>query len=87
MDEGTKAKLTVEITTKSILTQRAGEDAVSMGTYLDRLIARDDLRRRIAADRAALAAAGLDSPERVDRIGAAAVRSRRPELPGTQATA
>ncbi len=73
-----KEKLTVEIATKSILAQRASEDAVSMGTYLDRLVARDDLRRRIAADRTVLAAAGLDKPDRVDRLAAVTLRSRHP---------
>jgi len=74
-----KEKLTVELATKAVLAQRAREDAVSIGTYLDRLITRDDLRRRIAADRVVPAAAGLDRPRRIDQLSASALLSRHPQ--------
>jgi hypothetical protein len=57
-----RQKLTVEVATKEIIRQRASEEGLSIGAYLDNLVRRDDLRRRIALDRSTLAAAELNSP-------------------------
>jgi len=75
-----KAKMTLALATRDIIRQRAAEDGLDMSTYIDRLVERDDLRRRIAADIATLQAAGLDKPDRaarIDTIAAAAALSRR----------
>ena len=73
-----REKLTVEVATKAIIRQRATEDGLSIGAYLDSLVQRDDLRRRLALDRATLAATGANSPERAARNASiAATRSHR----------
>lgn len=56
-----REKLTVEVATKAIIRQRATEDGLSIGAYLDSLVQRDDLRRRLALDRATLAASSAAS--------------------------
>ncbi len=73
-----KTKMTLALATREIIRQRAAEDGLDMGTYIDRLVERDDLRRRIAADVTTLEAAGLG--RRTDAIAAAAVRSRHTTL-------
>lgn len=68
-----KAKMTLALATREIIRQRAAEDGLDMGTYVDRLVERDDLRRRIAADVATLEAAGLAGSARAARTDAMAV--------------
>jgi len=63
-------KLTVRVTTKPLIAERAAAAGLSMGDYLDALVREDDLRTRLQADADTLTTAGLDSPERVDRSAA-----------------
>ena len=69
-----KTKMTLALATREIIRQRAAEDGLDMGSYIDRLVERDDLRRRIAADVTTLETAGLG--RRTDAIATAAVQSR-----------
>jgi hypothetical protein len=73
-----KTKMTLALATREIIRQRAAEDGLDMGSYIDRLVERDDLRRRIAADVTTLETARLG--RRTDAIAAAAVRSRHAAL-------
>jgi hypothetical protein len=72
-------KLTVLVTTKPLIAERAAAAGLSMGDYLDSLVRQDDLRARLQADADTMATAGLDSPERADRSAAvlAALRAAR----------
>ena len=72
-------KLTVLVTTKPLIAERAAAAGLSMGDYLDSLVREDDLRTRIQRDADTMAAAGLDSPDRAQRSAAmiAALRAAR----------
>lgn len=72
-------KLTVLVSTKPLITERAAAAGMSMGDYLDSLVRADDLRVRVQTDAATMATAGLDSPERAARSAAvlAALRAAR----------
>ncbi|MEV4281477.1 hypothetical protein [Actinoplanes xinjiangensis] len=72
-------KLTVLVTTKPLIAERAAAAGLSMGDYLDSLVRQDDLRARLQADADTMAAAGLDSPDRTGRAAAvvAALRAAR----------
>jgi hypothetical protein len=72
-------KLTVLVTTKPLIAERAAAAGLSMGDYLDSLVRQDDLRARLQADADTMAAAGLDGPERAGRSAAvlAALRAAR----------
>ena len=72
-------KLTVLVTTKPLIAERAAAAGLSMGDYLDSLVRQDDLRARLQTDADTMAAAGLDSPDRADRSAAvlAALRAAR----------
>ncbi|MGH3648737.1 MAG: hypothetical protein ACRDTM_16375 [Micromonosporaceae bacterium] len=75
-----KEKLTVNVSTKDIIRQRATEDGLDQGAYLDRLVRQDDLRRRIREDRLTMQRAGLLSGDRAarnDQLAAEIVRRRR----------
>ncbi|GIG63240.1 hypothetical protein Lfu02_76120 [Longispora fulva] len=71
--------MTLSLASAEILRQRAAEDGVDMSAWVDRLIAKADLQRRIRADRVTLDAAGLLTPERDARNAriAAAMRAGR----------
>jgi hypothetical protein len=72
-------KLTVLVTTKPLITERAAAAGLSMGDYLDSLVREDDLRARLQRDADTMATAGLDTPERSRRSAAiiAALRTTR----------
>jgi len=72
-------KLTVLVTTKPLIAERAAAAGLSMGDYLDSLVREDDLRERLRRDADTMVAAGLDSPERAGRSAAviAALRAER----------
>lgn len=72
-------KLTVLVTTKPLIAERARAAGLSMGDYLDALVRADDLRVRAQQDAATMAAAGLDTPDRAARSAAvlAALRAAR----------
>ena len=72
-------KLTVLVSTKPLIAERAAAAGLSMGDYLDSLVRQDDLRARLQADADTMASAGLDSPERAGRSAAmiAALRATR----------
>ena len=72
-------KLTVLVSTKPLIAERAAAAGMSMGDYLDSLVREDDLRARLQRDADTMTAAGLDSPERAGRSAAmiAALRSAR----------
>lgn len=72
-------KLTVLVTTKPLIAERAKASGLSMGDYLDSLVRQDDLRARLQADADTMTTAGLDSPERTGRAAAviAALRAAR----------
>lgn len=72
-------KLTVRVTTKRLIEERATAAGLTMGAYLDSLVREDDLRHRVQRDADTMAAAGLDSPERATRAAAmiAALRAAR----------
>jgi len=74
-----KTKMTFALSCRELIRQRAAEDGIDMGTYIDRLVHRDDLRRRIRADEQALREAGYYSSAREERNAAiiAAMRSGR----------
>ena len=72
-----KKKTSLELETLPILRQRAAEDGTTMSAWVDELVRREDLRRRIAADRKELAAAGLHDPAQVDAIARAAMATRQ----------
>jgi hypothetical protein len=63
-------KLTVLVTTKPLIAERAAAAGVSMGDYLDALVREDDLRARLQADAETMASAGLDSVELTGRSAA-----------------
>ena len=63
-------KLTVLVTTKPLITERAKAAGLSMGDYLDSLVRQDDLRSRVQADADTMTSAGLDSPDRTQRSAA-----------------
>ncbi|GAA1645729.1 hypothetical protein GCM10009764_79150 [Nocardia ninae] len=62
--------------TLEILARRAQEEGMDRSAYLADLVRRDDLRRRLAADTATLAAAG-HAPERASMLTAALITQRR----------
>lgn len=72
-------KLTVLVTTKPLIAERAKAAGLSMGDYLDSLVRQDDLRARLQADADTMTTAGLDSAERTGRAAAvvAALRAAR----------
>jgi len=72
-------KLTVLVTTKPLIAERAAAAGLSMGDYLDSLVREDDLRARLQRDADTMVAAGLDSAERGGRSAAmiAALRAAR----------
>jgi hypothetical protein len=72
-------KLTVLVSTKRLIVERAAAAGLSMGDYLDALVREDDLRARIQRDADTMATVGLNSPERADRSAAviAALRAAR----------
>ncbi len=72
-------KLTVLVSTKPLIAERAAAAGVSMGDYLDSLVREDDLRARLQADAETMASADFDSPERATRSAAviAALRAAR----------
>jgi hypothetical protein len=72
-------KLTVLVSTKPLIAERAAAAGVSMGDYLDALVREDDLRARLQADADTMVSAGLDSLERAGRSAAmiAALRTAR----------
>jgi hypothetical protein len=72
-------KLTVLVTTKPLIAERAAAAGLSMGDYLDSLVRQDDLRARLQADADTMVTAGLDSPDRAARSAAviAALRTAR----------
>jgi hypothetical protein len=72
-------KLTVLVSTKPLIAERAKASGLSMGDYLDSLVRQDDLRARLQADADTMATAGLDSPERASRSATmiAALRAAR----------
>ncbi|MDT5031538.1 MAG: hypothetical protein QOC94_1709 [Actinoplanes sp.] len=76
---GMTEKLTVLVTTKPLIQERAAAAGLSMGDYLDSLVREDDLRARIQRDADTMTAAGLDSPDRAGRSAAmiAALRAAR----------
>lgn len=59
-----------------ILARRAEEEGIDRSAYLAQLVRRDDLRRRIAADSAALNAAGY-TPDRATALTAGLIARRR----------
>jgi hypothetical protein len=63
-------KLTVLVTTKPLIAERAAAAGLSMGDYLDALVRQDDLRARLQTDAETMAAAGFDSPDRARRSAA-----------------
>lgn len=76
---GMTEKLTVLVSTKPLIAERAKAAGLSMGDYLDALVRADDLRARAQVDAATMTAAGLDSPGRAARSAAmiAALRAAR----------
>jgi hypothetical protein len=76
---GMTEKLTVLVTTKPLIQERAAAAGLSMGDYLDSLVREDDLRARIQRDADTMTAAGLDSPDRAGRSATmiAALRAAR----------
>ncbi len=73
-----KQKTSLELEWLAVIKQRAAEDGKTMSAWVDDLVRREDLRRRIVADREALKVAGLYDPARVDAIARAAIASRHP---------
>jgi hypothetical protein len=69
-------KLTVLVTTKPLIAERAAAAGLSMGDYLDSLVRQDDLRARLQADADTMATAGLDSAQRTGRSAAVIAASR-----------
>lgn len=73
---GRKTSVSFDDETLDILARRAKEEGMDRSAYLARLVRRDDLRRRIAADSATLNAAGY-TPDRATAVTAALIARRR----------
>jgi hypothetical protein len=73
---GRKTSVSFDDETLDILARRAEEEGMDRSAYLARLVRRDDLRRRIAADSATLNAAGY-TPDRATAVTAALIARRR----------
>lgn len=73
---GRKTSVSFDDETLDILARRAKEEGMDRSAYLARLVRRDDLQRRIAADSATLNAAGY-TPERATAVTAALIARRR----------
>ncbi|WP_433662088.1 hypothetical protein ACQPW1_08020 [Nocardia sp. CA-128927] len=73
---GRKTSISLDEETLEILKRRADAEQLDRSAYLARLIHRDDLRQRIAADSATLNAAG-HTPDRATAVTAALIAQRR----------
>lgn len=73
---GRKTSVSFDDETLEILARRAAEEGLDRSAYLARLVRRDDLRRRLAADSATLNAAGY-GPDRATAVTAALLAQRR----------
>ncbi|MFI7004245.1 ribbon-helix-helix protein, CopG family [Nocardia sp. NPDC050175] len=73
---GRKTSISLDEETLEILKRRAEAEQLDRSAYLARLIHRDDLRQRIAADSATLNAAG-HTPDRATAVTAALIAQRR----------
>ncbi|WP_043736155.1 hypothetical protein [Nocardia asiatica] len=73
---GKKTSVSFDEETADILARRAQEEGLGPSAYLAQLVHRDDLRRRIAADSAALNNAGY-TPDRATTLTAGLIAQRR----------
>ncbi|GAB2683334.1 hypothetical protein [Nocardia goodfellowii] len=71
-----KTSVSFDEDTLDILARRAQEDGINQSAYLAALVRRDDMQRRLAADSAALNAAG-HTPDRASAVSAALLAARR----------
>ncbi|MFG1793556.1 hypothetical protein [Nocardia sp. NPDC049149] len=73
---GRKTSVSLDEETLEILKRRADAENLDRSAYLAKLIHRDDLRQRLAADSATLNAAGY-TPERATSVTASLLTERR----------